>query len=670
MGKMIRMWKDFLYGVCYYPEHWPERCHARDIERIAAAGFNLIRMGEGAWSYWEPREGEYQFELFDRVIDLCRRYGIKVIMGTPTYCAPAWASTNYPQILRWDFNRNPMAHGSRRNLNYTAPKYLELSDHICAALAEHYRDEKQIIGWQLDNEFNCHMDVSYAPSDTVAFRQWLMERYRTLARLNAAWGTAFWSQTYTGWDQIDLPHPTSAPMNPHQLMDESRFISDCVAQFAHRQADILRRFNKRWLITHNGLFGNIDGPELAETLDFFSHDQYPLFAGETDWHWPAWGLIQARSLSQPFAVLEQQAGPGGQMSYLLRTPRPGQIRLWAWQSIVHGAKMVSYFRWRTCPYGSEQHWHGLLDPDNRDNRRIAEAKQLGREIKQLPKDFFDAKPIRCAAILRDFDNEVNERRINTYAKEGNHESSRWLAELCARHIPADMTWPDDDWTDYRLLIAPHLKMINSAIADKLTRYVQQGGTLILCAQSGCKERNGHLVQLPLPGRLRKLCGIEIEDWTTLPEKQSRTARLVDGGLIELNVFIERIKPLGAQPIAHWSGEDALLESAPAITTHRVGKGAVLYIGGYCPDQAVGKLLYLLASGMADPAPITPLASASSEVEILARTSGRKRFLCLLNHSAAPQSITGLPNGRELLIGRPVKQGELVLEGYAVAIVQW
>ncbi|MCC7350120.1 MAG: beta-galactosidase [Phycisphaerales bacterium] len=663
------MWKNFLYGVCYYPEHWPARRHARDIERIAAAGFNLIRLGEGAWSYWEPREGVFKFDLFDRVIDLCRRHGIQVIMGTPTYCAPAWASTQYPEILRWDFNRTPMAHGSRRNLNYTSPKYLELSDRICAALAEHYRDEKQIIAWQLDNEFNCHMEVSYAPSDTIEFRRWLKNRYRTLAKLNATWGTAFWSQTYTDWNQIDLPHPTAAPMNPHQLLDESRFISDCIVRFARRQADILRRFNKRWLITHNGLFGNVNGPELVKTLDFFSHDQYPLFAGETDWHWPAWGLIQARSLSNPFAVLEQQAGPGGQMSYLLRTPRPGQIRLWAWQSILHGAKLVCYFRWRTCPFGSEQHWHGLLDPDNRDQRRLDEARLLGRELKRLPDEFFKSRPVQFAAVLRDFDNEINERRINTYAREGNHESSRWLAELCARHIPADMTWPDQDWSGYRLLIAPHLKMIDPAMTSKLTRYVQQGGTLILCAQSGCKDSNGHLVEQSLPGHLWKLCGLEIYDWTTLTEKQTRTARLIDGGQIELNVFVEHLLPFGAQPLARWSGEDSLLERSPAITTHRVGKGTVIYVGGYCPPAAIGKLLDLLSSGTAVRLQLSPLARASNQVEMLARQFGRKRFLCLINHSPVPQPISNLPAGHELLTNRTINQGQLVLPGYDVAIVR-
>lgn len=659
------MWKEFYYGVCYYPEHWPARRMASDIERIAAAGFNLVRMGEGAWSYWEPREGVYQFELFDRAIDLCRRYGIKVILGTPTYCAPAWAATQYPEILRWDFGRNPMAHGSRRNLNYTSPKYLELSDRICTALAGHYRDEKQVIGWQLDNEFNCHMDVSYAPSDTVAFRRWLKDRYRTLGRLNSAWGTAFWSQTYTDWGQVDLPHPTAAPMNPHQLLDEMRFISDRVVSFAGRQAKILRRFNRQWKITHNGLFGNIDGPKLAGVLDFFSHDQYPLFAPEGQWHWPEWGLIQSRSLSYPFAVMEQQAGPGGQMSYLLRTPRPGQIRLWAWQSIAHGAKLVCYFRWRTCPFGAEQHWHGLIDPDNRDHRRLEEARVVGREIRKLPVDFAEIPPVKTAAVLRDFENEANERRINTYTREGDHEYSRWLAELGRRHIPTDMVWPDQDWSGYRLLIWPHVKMADEALVRKLTRYVQAGGTLVLGAQSGSKDRDGHLIQRPLPGLLRRLCGVEVRDWTTLAEKQTRIARMCGGGELQLGVFVERLKLQGSEAVAHWAGGDGVLDGSPAVASRRVGKGRVIYIGGYCPVDAVEELTGWLVNQLGLRAP----AQASADVEMIARQRGRRIWLALLNHSSETRPVWGLPAGRELFSGRKIDNGEMVLEGYGVAVVE-
>jgi beta-galactosidase len=657
------MWPQFVYGVCYYPDQWDQKRHRRDIQRIAECGFDAVRMGEGGWGYFEPEEGRFQFDLFDRTIDLCRKHGVKVIMGTPTYCAPAWVSEKYPEVLRWNFDRIPMKHGSRRNFNYTSPKYYELSDRICTALAEHYRNEKQIIAWQLDNEFNCHMDVSYAPSDTLAFRQWLRDKYKTLARLNQAWGARFWSQQYSQWEQIDLPHPTAAYLNPSVLLDESRFISDCVIRFAARQARILRKCNPQWQITHNGLFGNIDPRKFVKTLDYFSHDQYPLFCS----HWTevANALIQARSLSFPYGLLEQQAGPGGQMAYLHRTPRPGEMRLWAWQSIAHGAKELSFFRWRTLPFGSEQHWHGLLDQDDRNNRRIAEARQLGAEIRKLPRALFDAPVDRAIAVMRDYDNDINERRINTYTGDGRFESHRWTAEAGRMHLSADMVWPDSDLRGYRLLILPHLKLVDKHLVATVQKFVQAGGTLVLGAQSGLKDRNCHIVEMPLPGLFCKLAGVEVEDWTTLREKETRQARLANGQTLAMSNFVERLRLRGAQPLAHWEDGDPLLGVAPAITRRSAGKGWVIYVGGYCQADTIATLLRYLTGELS----LSPIAEAGAEVEMIARSAGRRKFLVLLNHSTATQQIRQVRAGKDLLTGVTVRHGELSLSPYGVAIIQ-
>ena len=67
----------FLYGVVYYPEQWPEAQWDSDLSRIAETGMNVVRMGEGAWSVWEPDEGRYEFALFDRALELCQKHGLE-----------------------------------------------------------------------------------------------------------------------------------------------------------------------------------------------------------------------------------------------------------------------------------------------------------------------------------------------------------------------------------------------------------------------------------------------------------------------------------------------------------------------------------------------------------------------------------------------------------------
>ena len=52
------------------------------------------------------------------------------------------------------------------------------------------------------DRFNCETQQFYSESDTVAFRQFLQEKYGTLEALNQAWGAVFWDQTYTSWEQV------------------------------------------------------------------------------------------------------------------------------------------------------------------------------------------------------------------------------------------------------------------------------------------------------------------------------------------------------------------------------------------------------------------------------------------------------------------------------------
>ena len=160
----------FLYGVVYYPEQWPETQWDSDLARITETGMNVVRMGEGAWSVWEPSDGQYEFGLFDRALELCQKHGLKAIMGTPTYTPPAWLTERHPEVLRTNFQGTPLRHGSRRHYNYTSPLYREKSQAITTALAEHYQNHPAVIGWQIDNELNCHLDVSFADSDHEAFR--------------------------------------------------------------------------------------------------------------------------------------------------------------------------------------------------------------------------------------------------------------------------------------------------------------------------------------------------------------------------------------------------------------------------------------------------------------------------------------------------------------------
>ena len=268
-------------GVCYYPEHGAESLWQDDFRRMRDLGFEIVRMGEFAWSIFEPEEGRFSFDLFDRAIADAARHGLMVILGTPTATPPAWLTTAYPEVLNVTREGVQLQHGLRRHCGYNAPSFHRLATRVVRELAIHYADHPAVIGWQIDNELNCEVDLFYAEADQTAFRDWLRRRYSAdLEALNRSWGTVVWNQTYTSWDEIRLPGPTPHDShNPQQLLDEKRFISDSAISFVRIQTEILRALAPRQWITTNGMFKHLDNHRLTdELLDFFSFDSYPNFS--------------------------------------------------------------------------------------------------------------------------------------------------------------------------------------------------------------------------------------------------------------------------------------------------------------------------------------------------------------------------------------------------------
>jgi beta-galactosidase len=355
-------YQSFRFGVCYYPEQWPESYWEDDARRMQECGVNTVRLGEFGWALMEPREGHYDFSLFDRAIATLGRHGIKTIFGTPTAAPPKWLTQKYPEVLDVFETGRAANDQSRRQYCYNSPVYRRLSREIVEALAMHYRDNTNIIGWQIDNELNNENPECFSDSCRAAFRTWLQHKYGTLDELNARWGTVVWSQVYSDWSQIDLPFPTPAFHNPALMLDYKRFLSDSATDYLNDQVKILRRYRPNDFLTHNGAFKNINYYNLSRTLDLHAFDNYPTFEDSPRYPTGA-ALTLVRGFNGCMMIMEQLTGPAGQ-TYLLRTPRPGEMRLWAMQAVAQGADGMLHFRWRSALRGAEEYWYGVLDHDN------------------------------------------------------------------------------------------------------------------------------------------------------------------------------------------------------------------------------------------------------------------------------------------------------------------
>lgn len=639
-------YESFRFGVCYYPEQWPETYWEDDACRMQECGVNTVRLGEFGWALMEPREGHYDFNLFDRAIETLGRHGIKIIFGTPTATPPKWLTHKYPEVLHVFETGRTADDQSRRQYCYNSPVYRRLSRKIVEALALHYRNNTNIIGWQIDNEMNNENPECFSESCRAAFRVWLRQKYKTLAELNARWGTVVWSQTYSEWSQIDLPFCTPAFHNPGLMLDYKRFISASATDYMNEQVEILRRYRPNDFLTHNGAFKNINYYNFSRSLDLHALDNYPAFQDAPRYSTGA-ALTAVRGFNGRMMIMEQLTGPAGQ-TYMLRTPQPGQVRLWAMQAIAHGAEGMLHFRWRSALRGAEEYWYGVLDHDNVPRARFNEFKQEGRELEKIGPQIVGSKLVSEIAVIKDFEAEwvFDYQFLTKEINFGAVYNALFQAASEQRHN-IDFVGPNTDLSSYKLVFAPQTVLMDDEQAGRLQRFVEQGGILIMSAHSAIKDRDNAFTAATIPIGLTNVFGVEIDSFQTYqpPSRTNNALRFSDGSALPVHVFAEMLRPTTASVIGRW--ERDYLKDSPAATERQFGKGKAIYYGSLFNVDAARYLIKHYAGEMG----LKPLLTdAPDQVEVTSRTTGGTDFYFLLNHGDSPATVnvgdgfTDVPTG--------------------------
>lgn len=671
-------------GVCYYPEHWPKNLWADDLARMKAHGIEVIRIAEFAWNKFEPAEGEFSYDFFDAFMQLTIEHDMKVIFCTPSATPPAWLSVKYPSILNTDINGVKYRHGQRRHYNYNSRVYRRMVGTIVTKIAEHYGQHPQIIGWQIDNELNCGTAWFRSQSDHEAFRVYLKQRFGTLAALNDAIGAEFWNQTYTDWEEIYLASPTvSNSPNPHLLLEEVRFISESAISFCQMQSEIIRKFAREGqFITTNGIFPHLDSHKMTEkSLDFMSFDNYPNFfyamqpeginnksgASSLMDRTVGLGLSRARSISPNFCIMEQQSGPQGWNTRMEGpAPKPGQMRLWALQGLAHGADMVSFFRWRTASYGTEIYWHGLLNYDNRDNRRMQELLQLKQDFEAL-KDIAGSRYRASIAMLRDYDNEWDGESDNWHGPMRAASEMAWFSATQKTHSPMDLLYIReetrlDELKQYRLMVYPHATILTERTAQLLHDYVADGGLLIVGARSGYKDIHGRCPMQPMPGPIAGLVGAQVNDFTMLGPQDAPESILWGEDQLECLSWCDILEPIeGGQVLARYHGN--YFSGQPALMMKQTGQGAAYYFGGGFSEQSALMMLHKLQ--MLHPQDWIELPPS---LELAIREKQGTRYAFLLNYSASAQPYSLKQPMLDLLSGQTLN-GKGSLAPYGVLVLK-
>jgi beta-galactosidase len=658
-------------GVAYYPEQWPEERWPIDAQMMAEAGIGVVRMAEFSWSKLEPQRGAFESGWLDRAVSLMAENGIDIVLGTPTAAPPGWLSAEHPDILRVDGDGRVFPFGHRRQYCPNNPTYHQESRRVVAALAERYGEDERVVAWQIDNEFG---ERCYCARCAAAFRHWLEERYGSLERLNASWGTAFWSHTYRSWDHIPLPVSGDVPLpegfmqaspSPAHALDYRRFASDSFVRYQRLQIEEIRRHSDA-PITHNMRsfrFKELDYEKLAQDLDFLAWDNYPLLNASDGWLEPALNCDAIRGLKDvPFWVMEQQVGPLGWET--IRTPRRGQMRLHTYQMLAHGAEVVSYFRWRSARFGTEQHWYGVLDHDGRPNRRLTELSELAQELVRVDGLLAGTVPAAQAAVVYDYDARFALEIQPTNPALGHVDALRaHYGALKRQGVGVDLLAPTADLSSYRLVVAPSLYVVDEALAAGLRSYVEGGGLLVLGPRSAFKDRTNAVPERPLPAWLDELAGLEVSDIASFLDDRGVQLESAAGGAdAAFRGWFEELALMGARPVYLYRDHD--FAGSAAIAINAVGAGRVVYIGGVATEETLADLYAWLAH---DAELDVFVAPDDVEVVRLRRSESGAELLFLLNYAHEERAVS-VPSELSSYLDGALETGSLVLEPYGVALL--
>jgi len=413
-----------------------------------------------------------------------------------------------------------------------------------------------------------------------------------------------------------------------------------------------------------------------DSLDVYTYDSYPNFAfglgtdpkhstNLNDRRW-SYNLNEVRSICPHFGIMEQQSGANGWSTRMEGpAPRPGQLTLWAMQSVAHGADYVSFFRWRTAAQGTEIYWHGILDYDNRDNRKLAEVKDFYAKLKTLD-PLCGSDYVASFGLVKDYDNEWDAEADVWHGRLRGQSEAGIFAASELYHSPYDVVYLREnsslkDLTRYPVLIYPHPLLTDGNRVGLLKDYVEQGGTLILGCRSGLKDMAGRCVMLPQPGLFQELTGTDIHDFTFTSPAEEATWASWDGQRLETALYNDILTALdGTQVLARY--QNSYYAGQAALTEKRLGKGRVLHFGAAFTQDSV-RLLLDYAGALE---PFAGVVDAPKEVQVIMREKNGARYLFLLNYQPAPVSVALKVPATSLYTGEKCT-GEQQLPAFGTAV---
>jgi beta-galactosidase len=649
----------------------------KDLDQIKGVGFNTVKCWVD-WATAEPRPGVFNFANLDLLMRLAQERGLRVVIQIYLDSAPDWVGERYPDGRFVDRSGAVIESQAAPGFCIDHPGVRGEIVKFLAALSRQANRHASLYGWDVWSEphvinwadfpYLSNPEFCFCPNSQARFREWLKKKYGTLEKLNAAW-----YRNFERWEQVQPPR-ASTILSYTDYLDWRTFIDDKLAGDLRTRLEAVRSEDHDHPITSHAAvpalftsptdgYGEPDDWKMAASADFFGTSLYPKHSESTR-PWPylmlAAGLDFTRSsghsYGKGFWIGELQAGQGVTGMRIAEPVDSYDEQLWLWQVLAHGAREISVYAWYPMSSGFESNGYGLINLDGTLSARARTAGQIAQTIARNGRELLAAQPAPAqVAVLFNRLSYMVGGSQPSLSKLGNatRDSLMGLHRVFfEQQIPVDFVHPDDVVRDrlaaYKILFLPFPVMLSRDVAEGVTRYIHNGGTVLAEARLGWNDERGFASDI-VPGfGLHEVFGARetvirpVEKAFLDLEPGAELPGLKPGERAVGEAFEEELEPVSqrARVLARFAN------GAPAMVQNPYGKGKAILAGTFLAlacqgEQDAATRDWILA--MARAAGVTPevevSGQGSSQLEVRRLVAERTQFLFAFNHSPKPADAT-------------------------------
>src|ERR1035437_3152348 len=616
-----------------------------DIQLMKAARINAVRMGHLAWDSYEPSEGQFDFDWFDKVMDMMNQAGIKVILDIAIRPAPIWLHHKYPSIDIVNQNGNVLYPNHRYMEDVGDPMYQKYALRYADALTKRYGKHPALMAFGIDNESGDGL-ISYSETAKERFIVWLKNKYSNLDNLNKAWATQRWSRKINKFEEIGFPVSTHNNDVPERMLDFRCLVSDEINQFLLKVIDKVNTNAPNALVNTNAWY--------YSSLKYFDYSQIAYSGKMTR---EGCGFYHGNSLTTNWGIMNSLFGisriqfestnPFWCSEFTTMTAVPNSIRKSAYATLMYGNQMVCGWTWQSMHSGEEQYLEGMLDWDGVPNRKYEEYKTIATEFKKIGK-FFPYKLQSEVGLASSFPSQI---ASSSYPEQQENQLQTCWGLFYYRNMDANVVEISRSALKYKLLIVPGITVMDEKTAAKIRDFVKNGGTVIMTSNSAVVDETGKVFASTRPGRLSDVFGIrvasfeETENYNEISRKSYKGKKLeftYKGKAVNTeSTRFDVIEPKGAEVIGSITSLD---KDYPIMTSNKYGKGRAIYVGLPADASTLNPLLdELIVELGIKKGPVVPSG-------VMARQIDKNHYL-YLNVSGEPKEIKMTGKSRSILLDK-------------------